>query len=72
VVEEQAGQIPELPAGHWQDFKKVAGVVTATIPIDSRVSLYSHLGDWLPWLCWAVIAGGIVVAIRRRKFMAAT
>jgi apolipoprotein N-acyltransferase len=66
VVVEQDGHIPELPTDRWQDFKKVAGVLTATIPIDSRTSLYSYLGDWLPWLCWVVIGGGIIFSIRRR------
>jgi apolipoprotein N-acyltransferase len=66
VVEEN-GQVPELPAGRWSDFKKVPGVVGATIPIDSRVSLYAYLGDWLPWTCWAVILVGIALAIRRGR-----
>jgi apolipoprotein N-acyltransferase len=66
VVEEN-GQVPELPPGRWSEFKKVPGVVGATIPIDSRVSLYAYLGDWLPWMCWAVIAVGIALAIRRSR-----
>jgi apolipoprotein N-acyltransferase len=67
VVEEQNGKVPELPQANWQDFKKVSGVVTATIPIDSRISLYSYLGDWLPWLCWAVIGGGFVLTFRHKR-----
>jgi apolipoprotein N-acyltransferase len=70
-VVEQDGQIPELPTSRWNEFKKVAGVVGATIPIDSRVSLYSYLGDWLPWTCWAVIAVGIVIVVRNKPIVAA-
>jgi apolipoprotein N-acyltransferase len=66
VVEEN-GQVPELPPGRWSDFKKVPGVVGATIPIDSRVSLYAYLGDWLPWTCLGVIAVGIALSIRRNR-----
>jgi apolipoprotein N-acyltransferase len=69
-VVEQDGQIPELPPGRWKDFKKVPGVVGATIPIDSRVSLYSCLGDWLPLTCWVVIAVGNVLAIRNKRVLA--
>jgi apolipoprotein N-acyltransferase len=66
VVEEN-GQVRELPLARWSEFKKVPGVVGATIPIDSRVSLYAYLGDWLPWTCWAVILVGIALAIRRGR-----
>jgi apolipoprotein N-acyltransferase len=72
-VVEQDGKIPELPTGRWSDFKKVPGVVGATIPIDSRVSLYAYLGDWLPWTCWAVIGLGIVISMwRARRELAKT
>ncbi len=66
-VVELNGKVPELPTGRWREFKKVAGVVGATIPMDSRTSLYSYLGDWLPWTCWAVIGVGIVISIRRAR-----
>lgn len=71
-VVEQNGQIPELPTSRWSEFKKIAGVVGATIPIDSRTSLYSYLGDWLPWTCWAIIGGGIGLAFWRKKNAALT
>jgi apolipoprotein N-acyltransferase len=50
----------ELPVSRWSEFKKVAGVLTAVIPIDHRASVYARFGDWLPWTCWLVIACGIV------------
>lgn len=56
----------ELPVSQWRDYKKVAGVLLATVPIDDRVSLYAKWGDWLPWLCWLIIAGAFVLAWVRR------
>jgi apolipoprotein N-acyltransferase len=48
-----------LAQGDWYRFKKVQGVLTATIPIDDRASLYARWGDWLPSGCWLVVAGGL-------------
>ena len=62
VVEESAG-IPELPDSEWAKFTKVHGVLTATIPIDGRTSIYALTGDWLPAGCWLLVAG---VWARRR------
>jgi apolipoprotein N-acyltransferase len=56
----------ELPVSQWHDYKKVAGVLLATVPIDDRVSLYSHWGDWLPWSCWILLAGAFVLTRVRR------
>jgi apolipoprotein N-acyltransferase len=64
----------DLPAGRWGDFKKVAGVLIASVPIDHRVSPYAYLGDWLPWLGWLVVGAGLVVGSvrgRRRAAVAA-
>jgi len=62
--EYQAWEIPpgaeasELPPARWAEFKKVPGVLTATIPIDRRESLYARFGDWLPVGCWIVLGLG--------------
>src|SRR5204863_1484901 len=53
VVPDQL-HIPELPESEWHNYKKVDGVLTATIPIDHRTSLYVRCGDWLPWSCLAI------------------
>ncbi len=58
--------LAELPASQWSHFKKVPGVLTATIPVDSRSTIYALLGDWLPWTCWAVIVAGLMWAIAKR------
>jgi apolipoprotein N-acyltransferase len=50
----------DLPLSRWGQFKKVRGLLTATIPIDRRLSLYAMWGDWLAWMCWGVLAGGLI------------
>jgi apolipoprotein N-acyltransferase len=58
----------ELPLGEWHQYKKVAGVLLATVPIDSRTSLYGRWGNWLPWSCWGLIGvAGAITAVRRRS-----
>jgi apolipoprotein N-acyltransferase len=62
------GPSVDLPVAEWNKFKKVRGVLMAVIPIDSRTSLYSLWGDWLPYTCWVVVGAGLawVVVTRRR------
>src|SRR5205085_7228468 len=55
------GRVVALPAATWADSKKMAAVVTAAVPIDTRGSLYAAWGDWLPGLC-AALAGLALVA----------
>ncbi len=54
-----------LPVSQWGDFKKVPGVLLATVPLDDRGSLYARWGDWLPWACWAVVGLAIAWALVR-------
>jgi apolipoprotein N-acyltransferase len=58
----------ELPVSQWHNYKKVAGVLLTTVPIDSRRSEYARLGDWLPWSCWIVLAGVFVLAYVPRSW----
>ncbi len=65
----------DLPVSEWSDYKKTWGVLVADIPLDSRTSLYSRWGDWLPGVCWAVVGVGLAwawVRRRRRRALAAT
>jgi apolipoprotein N-acyltransferase len=57
----------ELPEARWGDFKKKAGVLLATVPIDHRESLYARLGDWLPWTCWGLVAFLLLITMRRKQ-----
>jgi apolipoprotein N-acyltransferase len=66
TVPMQHGAPEELPVSQWHEYKKVAGVLLATVPIDARVSLYSRWGDWLPWSCLTIIAGAFVLTWVRR------
>jgi apolipoprotein N-acyltransferase len=66
------GEATELPVSQWHEYKKVAGVLLAIVPIDDRVSLYARWGDWLPGSCWLLIAGVFGFALVRRFGRAAT
>jgi apolipoprotein N-acyltransferase len=55
-----------LPVSEWGRFKKVAGVLVASIPIDHRASFYARWGDWLPVGCWGVLGVLGVLRFRRR------
>lgn len=61
----------EQPQRGWAESKKVEGVVSAAVPIDSRTSLYATLGDWVPALCWLVALLGAIAGLVRRTPVAA-
>lgn len=68
----QRGAAAELPVSQWHDYKKVAGILLATVPIDDRMSLYCRWGDWLPWTCWIIVAGAFALSwVRRGRAMPA-
>jgi apolipoprotein N-acyltransferase len=67
-VKEQGGWEGGLAVFRWASFKKTAGVLTATIPIDQRTSLYSLWGDWLPGICLAVVAIGLIWSVGHLRF----
>jgi apolipoprotein N-acyltransferase len=58
---------PSLPVSQWREYKKVAGVLLAAIPLDDRQSLYARWGDWLPWSCWIALGVWVVFAFVRRR-----
>lgn len=62
-----AGRAEELPVSQWGEYKKVSGVLVATIPIDHRTSLYARWGDWLPWSCGALLCGALLLALARPR-----
>jgi apolipoprotein N-acyltransferase len=60
------GRVVALPGPTWSHSKKVEGVVTAEVPLDTRSSFYARLGDWVPAACWAgVLIGVLATAFRR-------
>jgi apolipoprotein N-acyltransferase len=65
VWEVPAAGTEELPVSRWGEFKKVPGILLASLPIDDRTSLYSYWGDWLPWGCWLMLGGlGLLGIVR--------
>jgi apolipoprotein N-acyltransferase len=44
-----------LPVAYWHEYKKVAGVLLVTMPIDSRTSLYARWGDWFAAACGGML-----------------
>jgi apolipoprotein N-acyltransferase len=65
-VDADNGHAAELPVSRWSEFKKVKGVLIASIPIDHRSGWYARCGDWLPWTCWLGVAGLLVFGFVRR------
>src|SRR5262249_59034092 len=59
VIPWKDGPAPALPLAGWSEYKKVAGVLTAVIPLDNRASVYALWGDWFAWGCWGVVALGV-------------
>jgi apolipoprotein N-acyltransferase len=49
------GRVESLSHADWDKFRKVAGVLVASVPIDNRYSFYVHYGDWLAGMCWLLI-----------------
>lgn len=56
---------PDLHLADWSAFKKVDGVIHATVPIDSRTSFYAEYGDWVPGLCWIILGALAIWSISR-------
>jgi apolipoprotein N-acyltransferase len=75
LVQEEPTRVWEVPAGaealdvsRWHEFKQVSGVLLASVPLDDRVSFYAHHGDWFAGTCLAaVLAGGLILTLRRRS-----
>jgi apolipoprotein N-acyltransferase len=72
VVQEEMLRIPDLPISEWHQFKQKAGILKATVPIDTRFSFYAATGDWLPIGCWLVLLTGAAWSLARRRFTAKT
>jgi apolipoprotein N-acyltransferase len=71
ILPNSEGKYEELTAGDYAKFKQGAGVLTATVPIDRRTSVYSQWGDWLPMGCWGTCLTLLVWArVRNRRPLA--
>ena len=45
------GRVIALPGPSWHESKKMATAFAATVPIDSRTSVYANVGDAFPRIC---------------------
>ncbi len=52
-----------LPVSEWWRYEVVPGVLVATVPLDTRESLYVRWGDWFPWTCASVVLLGFLVGL---------
>jgi apolipoprotein N-acyltransferase len=55
-----SGRVVALPGPSWAESKRIATVLTDTVPIDRRHAIYPHWGDWLGQAAWLVVAVGLV------------
>jgi apolipoprotein N-acyltransferase len=67
AVIDSDGSMIALPRESWSASKKVEAVVSAVVPIDNRDSLYSHLGDWIPGVCWGLLVVAFVISRIRKQ-----
>jgi apolipoprotein N-acyltransferase len=59
-VSARDGKTASLPVSKWGEYKKVQGILLATVPLDDRTSFYARWGDWLPWLCWLSLSPALI------------
>jgi len=67
AVPMQREKTAELPISQWHRYKKVAGVLLSTVPLDDRVSLYARWGNWLPYSCWVFLMVTLLLPGARRN-----
>lgn len=59
TVPENAGP---LPIGEWSDYKAVAGVLFARLPLDGRESFYARQGDWFAAGCLLLLLTALALS----------
>jgi apolipoprotein N-acyltransferase len=65
------GKVYELPGDSWSQSKRMEEVVVGKVKLDARGSYYAEYGDWLPGLCWALIAIAMLARFVKRRFLTA-
>lgn len=58
---------PSLPISRWQQYKQIAGVLLARIPIDSRTSFYGQWGDLFALGCCMFMLVLLFSRLRRQE-----
>jgi apolipoprotein N-acyltransferase len=67
IIDRQ-GRIIQQPPGAttWHEAKNREAVIVGTVPLYDDETIYTRYGDLLPWGCWLVIAGSLLVGLARR------
>lgn len=62
------GRVIALPEGAstWRQAKDREAVIVGTVPLYDDETFYTRWGDLLPWGCWLVIAGSLLLSVARR------
>lgn len=61
------GDVTALPGPTWATSKKVAGIVSAVVPLsDTGPTLYARWGDWLPALATVGLLAGLIAVFARK------
>lgn len=64
----QAGHFTANAGGaSWTEAKDREGVLVGTVPIYTQISLYTRMGDVLPWLCWLMMTLSWIVSVIRHR-----
>ena len=72
AVIDPCGRVVALPGPSWSASKKIDGIVSAVVPLDTRESWYARLGDWVPAACWGLLVlGHFAGMVQRRRWVAA-
>src|SRR5262249_22626367 len=61
------GRVVALPGPTWEQSKKMAKVLTASLPVAHGASLSARWGNWLPCSCWLLLAGGLFQTVVRPR-----
>jgi apolipoprotein N-acyltransferase len=64
------GRVIALPGDSWTGSKKMDGIAVANVPLDTRESQYARFGDWLPGLCWLLLAMGHLKSMWNKRIRA--
>lgn len=67
AVIDGSGRVVNIPGDSWAASKKIAAVLTATVPLDERASLYAAWGDWLAWACCGIVLLGLTLSWKGRS-----
>ena len=59
--------VGNAPGSTWHEVKGKEGLLVGTVPLYTQISLYTRLGDVLPWICWSMMTLAWVLSFFRKK-----